>query len=74
MEATAGAAGAAGANGAAKGSVSEQLTRLHRMSVDEARMILNVKGDGKGSNNALPTTEEMETLIKVRSLLLYCCG
>ncbi|PWN22957.1 hypothetical protein BCV69DRAFT_103031 [Microstroma glucosiphilum] len=39
----AGGAGAGGANSASGNSKGDQLTRTHRMTVEEARMILNLK-------------------------------
>jgi import inner membrane translocase subunit TIM16 len=48
----------AGVGNATSGSIADTLTRSHRMTLDEAHSILNVKrGD------------EMETILKV--LLLY---
>jgi import inner membrane translocase subunit TIM16 len=38
-----GAAGAAGMDNATSGSTTDQMTRTHRMTLDEARLILNVK-------------------------------
>ncbi|WFD21181.1 mitochondrial import inner membrane translocase subunit TIM16 [Malassezia caprae] len=39
------AGGAAAATGGKAGSPSDALTRAHRMTLDEARLILNLKGD-----------------------------
>ncbi|KAN0060737.1 mitochondrial import inner membrane translocase subunit TIM16 [Thecaphora frezii] len=39
------AAAAGGASGSATGSPSDQLTRAHRMTLDEAKLILNLKQD-----------------------------
>ncbi|PWY98275.1 hypothetical protein BCV70DRAFT_202055 [Testicularia cyperi] len=50
VEATAGAAGA-GAGGAAA-NPSDQLTRTHRMTLDEAKLILNLKQDMSASTLA----------------------
>ena len=58
-----GAAGAADATGPTGGSIAQQLTRLHRMTMDEAKDILNVKFETK---DGLPKQEEIESMIKVR--------
>lgn len=62
-----GAAGTAEATGATGGSIAQQLTRLHRMTIDEAKDILNVKFETK---NGLPKQEEIESMIKVRCVVL----
>ncbi|KDN50386.1 hypothetical protein K437DRAFT_65935 [Tilletiaria anomala UBC 951] len=63
MEAAAGAAGAgAGAGGAGGGSITDQITRAHRMTMDEAKMILNFKEESKALE--LPTAQEVEAMIK----------
>lgn len=48
---------AAGVGNATSGSVTDQLTRQHRMTLDEAQLILNVKKDA-----------DLEAVLKVRTL------
>lgn len=51
---------AAGVGHATSGSPTDQLTRLHRMTVDEAQLILNVKRD-----------DAMEQVMKVSTYNVY---
>jgi mitochondrial import inner membrane translocase subunit TIM16 len=53
----------AGVGNATSGSVTDKLTRAHRMTLDEARMVLNVK---RG--------EEIETVLKVSRFLFGGCS
>lgn len=53
----------AGVGGATSGSATDQLTRAHRMTLDEAHLILNVK---RG--------EEMEKVLQVRLFSLFYCS
>ena len=50
---------ASGVGHANSGSATDNLTRQHRMTLDEAQLILNVKRD-----------EEMESILKVCRFLL----
>ena len=52
---------AAGLDNATSGSATDRLTREHRMTLDEAHLILNVKQG-----------EEIETVLKVCQLFLTC--
>ena len=56
-----GAAGdAAGVGNATSGSITDRLTREHRMTADEARLILNVKRE-----------DGLETILKVSPSVSY---
>lgn len=50
----------AGVGNATSGSITDKLTRAHRMTLDEAHLILNVK---RG--------EEIETVLKVSLFLIH---
>ena len=52
------AAAAGGASGGASGA-SNALTRTHRMTLDEAKMILNLKGDVEGAGRQGQVPEAM---------------
>ena len=51
---------AAGVGNATSGSITDRLTREHRMTLDEARLILNAKRD-----------EAMEHVLRVRTFVCF---
>ena len=52
----------AGVRNATSASITDKLTREHRMTLDEAHLILNTKRE-----------EALDTVLKVRPVLLVLC-
>lgn len=68
------AAGAAGVGSGSAASPSDQLTRTHRMTLDEAKLILNLKQDlsaaGLGTGAASASGEGKSVLDQVREAMV----
>ncbi|SPO32540.1 related to PAM16 - Presequence translocase-Associated Motor [Ustilago trichophora] len=67
------AAGAAGVGSGSAASPSDQLTRTHRMTLDEAKLILNLKQDVSAaglSGAAAPAAEGKSILDQVREAMV----